>query len=124
MGDKDKDWMNKIEDGKMSALPTLETPHAGHSHPYTCIPEEASVDSPPNVVGGQPPVGPVGMGKPPTVQEINDGMGKLLQSMNSIDPVTTTGQFRTSSFLKKGVVIMTSSFVFSLYKFLNFLIVN
>merc|ERR1711879_689117 len=88
--DKDKDWMNKIEDGKMSALPTLETPHAGHSHPYTCIPEEASVDSPPNVVGGQPPVGPVGMGKPPTVQEINDGMGKLLQSMNSIDPVTTT----------------------------------
>jgi hypothetical protein len=88
--DRDEDWMNKIQDGKMSALPTLETPHAG-SHPYTCIPEEASVDSPPNLVQ-QLPVGPVGMGKPPTVQEINDGMDKLklLQTMHSIDPVTTT----------------------------------
>merc|ERR1712110_1032278 len=64
--------------------------HAAGSHPYTCIPEhpgEASVDSPPNVAPG-----PVGMGKPPTVQEINDGMDKLklLQTMHSIDPVTTT----------------------------------
>jgi len=88
--EKDKDWLQKIEDGKLAVMPSLDD----LEQPYTRIPEEVNSKSsgsstpPPLLL----PIGPRAVSnfnhQPPSVEEINIG----LQKMMSIDPVSKTIQ--------------------------------